>query len=46
MTSTQSLKIELFSSLSKQGFHDDIKKQVRMKLVEQLKDNKALEIKT
>jgi hypothetical protein len=42
MSSAQSLKTELFSNLSKQGFHDDIKKQVRMKLVEQLKDKKIL----
>jgi hypothetical protein len=46
MASTQSLKTEFFSSLSKQGFHDDIKKQVRMKLVEQLKDKKVLETKS
>ena len=46
MASTQSLKTELFSSLSKQGFHDDIKKQVRIKLVEQLRDKKLIETKT
>jgi len=37
MSSNQSLKAELFSNLSKQGFHDDIKKQLRMKLIDQLK---------
>jgi len=28
--------------LSKQGFHDDIKKQLRAKLIEQLKDKKMI----
>lgn len=37
MAANQALKTELFSALSKQGFHDDIKKQLRAKLIEQLK---------
>jgi hypothetical protein len=38
MSSNQTLKDELFSNLKDQGFADEIKKQLRAKIIEKLKD--------